>query len=103
MFDRLRRGSLGLFTLATMLLPSLARAEEGTKGHSEADLVMPDLSVVEFFGVPGTTLLMAGIAVCALGAVFSYVAYNQLRALPVHQSMADVSHLIYETCKTYLT
>jgi hypothetical protein len=28
--------------------------------------------------------------------------YMQLQKLPVHQSMKDVSELIYETCKTYL-
>ena len=28
--------------------------------------------------------------------------YSQLRRLPVHGSMAEISELIYETCKTYL-
>ncbi len=28
--------------------------------------------------------------------------YQDLRNLPVHQSMREISDLIYETCKTYL-
>jgi K(+)-stimulated pyrophosphate-energized sodium pump len=34
--------------------------------------------------------------------VFGLVIFNQLRDLPVHRRMRDVSDLIYETCKTYL-
>jgi K(+)-stimulated pyrophosphate-energized sodium pump len=30
------------------------------------------------------------------------VIYSQLKRLPVHESMREVSELIYETCKTYL-
>ena len=45
---------------------------------------------------------MAGLVVCALGAVFGLVMFFKLRNLPVHQSMRDISELIYETCKTYL-
>src|ERR1051326_172778 len=35
--------------------------------------------------------------------VFGFVMYTQLRNLPVHSSMREISELIYETCKTYLT
>ena len=28
--------------------------------------------------------------------------YSQLKNLPVHESMLEISELIYETCKTYL-
>ena len=28
--------------------------------------------------------------------------YSQLKNLPVHESMREISELIYETCKTYL-
>jgi K(+)-stimulated pyrophosphate-energized sodium pump len=69
---------------------------------SEADLVLPDLSSVSFFGLPGTTLLLLGLGVCALGMVFGLVMYVQLKNLPVHRSMREISELIYETCKTYL-
>ncbi|MBP1643699.1 MAG: potassium transporter [Acidobacteria bacterium] len=69
---------------------------------SEAELVLPDLSQVKFFGVPGDTLLLFGLAVCVLGMVFGLVMYTKLKNLPVHRSMREISELIYETCKTYL-
>ncbi|MET0153022.1 MAG: sodium-translocating pyrophosphatase [Candidatus Binatia bacterium] len=69
---------------------------------SEAELVIPDLGAVNFLGVSGRALLFSGIAVCLLGLVFGLVIYRQLQAMPVHQSMREISELIYETCKTYL-
>jgi len=30
------------------------------------------------------------------------VIFSQLKNLPVHASMREISELIYETCKTYL-
>src|SRR5438045_2641655 len=45
---------------------------------------------------------MGGLLVCALGLLFGLVMYSQLKRMPVHQSMREVSELIYETCKTYL-
>ena len=69
---------------------------------SEAELVIPDLASVNFLGVSGRALLSSGIAVCFLGLVFGLVIYRQLQAMPVHQSMREISELIYETCKTYL-
>ena len=50
----------------------------------------------------GRTLLMAGLGVCVLGLLFGLVVYRQLKTLPVHASMREISELIYETCKTYL-
>src|SRR5438105_7730760 len=71
---------------------------------SEADLVLPDLKnpAQKFFGLTGQSLLTIGLGVAALGIVFGLVIYMQLKKLPVHQAMRDVSDLIYETCKTYL-
>ncbi|HYH47832.1 MAG TPA: sodium-translocating pyrophosphatase [Thermoanaerobaculia bacterium] len=70
---------------------------------SEAELVTPDLSTQTFFGgIDGHTLLVGGIFVCLLGMVFGLVAYVQLKNLPVHSSMREISELIFETCKTYL-
>ena len=43
--------------------------------------------------------------VCSLwrsGCLFGLVIYKQLKNLPVHKSMLEISELIYETCKTYL-
>src|SRR3954466_4945985 len=68
----------------------------------EATLVVPDLGSVEFRGVNGRTLLMGGLVVSALGLVFGVMTFNQLKNLPVHIAMREVSELIYETCKTYL-
>ncbi|MCX6834582.1 MAG: sodium/proton-translocating pyrophosphatase, partial [candidate division Zixibacteria bacterium] len=69
---------------------------------SEADIVVPDLSTVDFFGMNGYNLLLGGFVVCLLGMVFGWFAYSGLRKLPVHKSMREISELIYETCKTYL-
>ena len=72
---------------------------------SEADIKIPDLTTVKFAGLGGMsghTLMMIGIAICAVGALFGIWQYLQTKALPVHESMAKVSHSIYETCKTYL-
>src|SRR6266542_6226797 len=72
---------------------------------SEADIKIPDLSQVAFNGlggVSGSMLMYLGIGICAIGAAFGLVQYMQTKALPVHESMAKVSHTIWETCKTYL-
>ncbi len=69
---------------------------------SEASLVLPDLGSMTFLGVSGSSLLMVGIAVSIAGLVFGLVVSSQLKKLPVHRSMLEVSELIYETCKTYL-
>jgi K(+)-stimulated pyrophosphate-energized sodium pump len=68
----------------------------------EANLILPDLGQATFMGVNGRTLLMGGLGICVLGLLFGMMTYSQLRDLPVHQSMREVSELIWETCKTYL-
>jgi hypothetical protein len=50
----------------------------------EANLVIPDLSQVSFGGIPGSTLLMFGLLVCAAGLLFGLVIYSQLKRMPVH-------------------
>src|SRR5213595_3017735 len=72
---------------------------------SEADIKIPDLEPVTFSGlggVSGLTLMYLGILICAAGAIFGLVQYKQTKALPVHESMSNVSNTIWETCKTYL-
>ncbi len=71
-------------------------------GGGEATLKLPDLASETFLGVSGHTLLLAGILVSALGLLFGLVVAKQLKALPVHKSMLEISELIYETAKTYL-
>jgi K(+)-stimulated pyrophosphate-energized sodium pump len=86
----------------TLLAAPAAFAQE--HGGGEAALVLPDLWSVKFLGnTPGGTLLSVGIVVCLLGLGFGLVIYRQLKNMPVHQSMREISELIYETCKTYLT
>ena len=72
---------------------------------SEADIQIPPLDTVKFAGLQGlsgTALMYVGLVICVIGAVFGLVQYSQTKALPVHDSMRDVSHMIWETCKTYL-
>jgi K(+)-stimulated pyrophosphate-energized sodium pump len=104
----------GLVALAAMAINNgLAAQEPATQtattqeaprhqAGGEANLVMPDLGQVSFLGVDGRTLLMVGLVVCAAGLLFGLMIYTQLKNMPVHQAMLDVSELIYETCKTYL-
>ncbi len=68
----------------------------------EANLILPDLSTVSFMGIAGNRLLLVGVLISALGMVFGLLISNQLKNMPVHQSMREISELIYETCKTYL-
>jgi len=80
-------------------------AGQGAPAHApggEASLVLPDLNTAEFLGIGGHTLLLAGLVVSALGLVFGFIIYTQLKNLPVHQSMREISELIYATCKAYL-
>ncbi|MGH7472553.1 MAG: sodium-translocating pyrophosphatase, partial [Candidatus Methylomirabilales bacterium] len=96
-----------LLTLITLVAASaaLSEATEAAPGHSgggEASLKVPDLGQVKFSGVNGRALLMMGLPVCALGFLFGLVIFAQLKNLPVHEAMREISELIYETCKTYL-
>jgi K(+)-stimulated pyrophosphate-energized sodium pump len=83
----------------------MAQESAGPARHAggEAALVLPDLGQATFLGgINGRTLLLWGLLVCALGLAFGLVISAQLKRLPVHRSMLEVSELIYETCKTYL-
>ncbi len=91
-----------LAAVILMSLPVSAFAQPATAG-GEANLVLPDLAQATFLGgTNGRTLLMWGLLVCVLGLLFGFVTFTQLRNLPVHKSMLEISELIYETCKTYL-
>ena len=95
-----------LFTFSALMLsllafssPTFAQSHQG----GEANLVLPDLASVRFFGgMDGHTLLLGGILICILGLVFGLAIYMNLKKLPVHRAMREISELIYETCKTYL-
>ncbi|MEK6300282.1 MAG: sodium-translocating pyrophosphatase [Acidobacteriota bacterium] len=89
--------------LVTLIVVNASAATaQPQHARSEADLILPDLRSVSFLGVDGHTLLLAGLIVCVLGLLFGLVIYTQLKKLPVHRAMLEISELIYTTCKTYL-
>jgi K(+)-stimulated pyrophosphate-energized sodium pump len=94
--------SLAVLALLVLAVASAALAAQTHQGGGEANLRIPDLSQVTVGGMNSRTLLGLGLGVCVLGLVFGLVIYAQLRHLPVHESMREISELIYETCKTYL-
>jgi K(+)-stimulated pyrophosphate-energized sodium pump len=85
-----------------LLLPAQSFAQAADVAGGEANLHLPDLNQATFFGIHGGTLLMSGLVVCVFGLLFGFLTYIQLRDLPVHKAMREVSELIWETCKTYL-
>ncbi|WP_421733939.1 sodium-translocating pyrophosphatase [Cellulomonas sp.] len=89
----------------TALWSSLSTTAEppGAGPGGEASLALPDLGAVTVMGgVSGRLLLSLGLVVCVLGLGFGMLAFVQLRRLPVHASMLEISELIYSTCKAYL-
>ncbi len=94
---------LTLLALPVAALAAPAPASTPPVHHGgEASLVLPDLGQAQFLGMSGRSLLTLGLIVCALGLLFGLVIYTQIKGMPVHRSMAEISALIYETCKTYL-
>ncbi|MGA7460676.1 MAG: sodium-translocating pyrophosphatase [Candidatus Korobacteraceae bacterium] len=91
---------LSAFTLF-MLQASTAFAQPSEAG-GEATLQVPDLSTVSFLGMNGHSILLIGLIFCAFGLLFGLMIYMQLKKLPVHRAMREISELIYETCKTYV-
>ncbi len=97
--------SLVMPLAATAQAPDTAQQVPAAAPHhsgGEASLVLPDLGQVSFGGINARTLLFVGLGVCLLGLLFGLVIYIELKKLPVHRSMREISDLIYETCKTYL-
>ncbi len=97
----MKKTKISLWALAAFCLFGLAT----NVFAGEADIKIPSLSEVKFAGlggISGEMLMYLGILLCGVGALFGLVQYKQTKALPVHESMAKVSHMIWETCKTYL-
>jgi K(+)-stimulated pyrophosphate-energized sodium pump len=96
--------ALGLPLLLSPAAALAAEPEGAVAAHhgGEASLILPDLGQVNFLGMNGRSLLMLGLIVCGLGFVFGLTMLTQVKNLPVHASMREISELIYETCKTYL-
>ena len=93
-----------LFSLMTFALNS------GKAFASEADLVLPNLAKDSKFyflnnitePVSGMSIFYIGLVVALLGIAFGIFQFLQVKKMPVHKSMSDVSNVIWETCKTYL-
>ncbi len=96
--------AIAVFTCisTTSLFAQQAAAPASHEMSGEAGLKLPDLSTVNFLGMNGHSLLLIGILFCLFGLLFALVQYMQLKNLPVHRAMREMSELIYETCKTYL-
>ena len=91
-------------TLTLLVAPALL-AQEQELAHrpgGEVNIQLPDLNQGDFLGMTGHQILLSGLVVCVLGLLFGAWTYTAVKNLPVHKSMADVSALIYETCKAYL-
>jgi K(+)-stimulated pyrophosphate-energized sodium pump len=65
----------------------------------EASLSVPNFFQIDPFNF---WILMSGIIIAFLGMLFGLNEYRKVKQLPVHKSMAEISNLIFETCKTYL-
>ena len=70
-------------------LPSLA---------SEANLVVPNFRD----DASSFNLLLIGIAVAVIGAIFGLIEFAKIKKISVHPAMEQVGTTIFETCKTYL-
>ncbi len=93
-----------LFFLLLALAPFLMAAPAVLAG--EADIILPDLSQVSFAslgGMSGLSIMYFGIIICFVGLIFAVIQANQTKNMPAHKSMLDVSAIIWETCKSYLT
>ena len=65
---------------------------------SEASLVVPDFKADPF----NYHLLLVGIGVAVIGAIFGLIEFARVKKIPVHPVMEQVGTTIFETCKTYL-
>ncbi|MEX0977775.1 MAG: sodium-translocating pyrophosphatase [Pirellulales bacterium] len=77
-----------------------------TAWAGEADLAIPDLHE-GYFTIAGQTisawnLLFYGALVITGTLGFSLYLFYQIKQLPAHESMLNISEIIFQTCKTYL-
>ena len=104
LMNKLKTSKLGRVHLwaLSLILPMFASSQVFA---NESTLRMPSLNVsFNMFGsqVSGETILWSGILVGFLGIIFGMVEFFKIKNLQAHKSMLEISHLIYETCKTYL-
>src|SRR5271167_2638968 len=98
------KSSVKLLTagLTLFMLHAATAFAQPSEAAGEANLRLPDLSSVSFLGMTGHNLLLIGLLFCLFGLLFGLAIDMQLKNLPVHRAMREISELIYETCKTYL-
>ncbi len=112
LLDRVGRlvGAVSLVVaMAVLTAPVMLAAQPETSAEAahhrpggEVNIQLPDLNQGDFLGMTGHQILLSGLVVCVLGLLFGLWTYIAVKNLPVHKSMADVSAIIYETCKAYL-
>ena len=109
MWRRIAGMAVLALTLAMVAAPAALAAQPPSGapggGHApggEINIQLPDLNQGDFLGMTGHQILLTGLVVCVLGLLFGAWTYVEVKKLPVHESMAEVSALIYETCKAYL-
>jgi K(+)-stimulated pyrophosphate-energized sodium pump len=105
--SRLRFAASVLLTVlfaCALMSPAFASETGGHRPGGEVNLLLPNLDdpAAQFLGYTGHQILLFGLVVCVLGLLFGAWTYAGVKKLPVHRSMAEVSALIYETCKAYL-
>src|SRR2546423_880114 len=100
--SEVRRFAITSITMFGLVALSAAGCMAQPEAGGEANLRLPDLAQVSFLGMNGHNLLLIGIGFCVLGLLFGLAMYVNLKNLPVHRAMREISELIYETCKTYL-
>jgi K(+)-stimulated pyrophosphate-energized sodium pump len=95
--------------VAPAVLPALAAQQVAQQPAApehrpggEVNIRLPDLNQGDFLGFTGHQILLSGLLVCVLGLLFGLMSYSHVKKLPVHRSMAEISELIYETCKAYM-
>ncbi len=72
---------------------------------SEIDLNIPSLDVgynIYGLSITGSQILAYGIGICVLGMLFGMYEFFKIKGIRAHEAMLNVSHTIYETCKTYM-
>jgi K(+)-stimulated pyrophosphate-energized sodium pump len=104
LFRRVRGGAALLLIVLALTGTASASQPEAVEHRpgGEANLVLPDLGLIDVGGYNSRTLLLGGVVISVLGVLFGLLALTQIKNLPVHRSMREISELIYETCKTYL-
>ncbi len=94
---------LGFFALA--LAGCSGSGQAGEAAGSEANLQLPESlrdGTVQILGANGLWPLYVGLVICVLGLLFGVWTYGRLKKLPVHESMKEISELIWATCRAYL-